>query len=186
MGDETIDRVLHDLRVISAIREGDKIYTDGGLLNLDHGGYTSGACRWARGETRAKGVSAISNTLSDALAIAEHSFRRIEGCESINRKREISVAKLKSYHLIKKIRTGIADITFGLKNLRTTYNTDTSLIAKVDVMQERVKQTLRELDVSIEYICEHNHDLATDCAQAISPRISECAIVHDMRSPIED
>jgi hypothetical protein len=145
MGDETIDRVLHDLRVISAIRENDKIYTEGGFLNLDHGGIRSAVYRWINGENRSKGVAALNNIISDAFAIAENGFRRIE----LRDNQGNHLKKLKSYHLITKVRASVADSLLGLKHLRATYLNDTSLIARIDVLKERVLQGLRELDASI-------------------------------------
>ena len=65
MSDETIDRVLHDLKVIAAIRERDKIFTANGMLNLDHGGVTSSMFRFVKGEDRNRGISAINNVLSE-------------------------------------------------------------------------------------------------------------------------
>ena len=77
MSQETIARVLHDLKVIAKIRANDKIMTDGGVLNLDHGGLLSPMYRWANNENRNKGLSSITNIMSDAFAIAENGFRKI-------------------------------------------------------------------------------------------------------------
>ena len=94
MSEETIDRVLHDLKVIAAIRDNDKIFTDNGMLNLDHGGVTSSVYRFVKGEGRNKGISAINNVLSDAFAIADNSFRKIESKE-LKENRETMVNKMK-------------------------------------------------------------------------------------------
>ena len=147
MSEETIDRVLHDLKVIAAIRDNDKIFTDNGMLNLDHGGITSSMYRFVKGEGRNRGISAINNVLSDAFAIADNSFRKIESKECVNR--ETMVNKMKSYHLICKIRCSVSDCLIGFKNLRTTYSTDTSVTARIDVMKERVAQGLKEVDASL-------------------------------------
>ncbi len=148
MSEETIDRVLHDLKVIAAIRDNDKIFTDNGMLNLDHGGVTSSVYRFVKGEGRNKGISAINNVLSDAFAIADNSFRKIESKE-LKENRETMVNKMKSYHLICKIRCSVSDCLIGFKNLRTTYSNDTSVTARIDVMKERVAQGLKEVDASL-------------------------------------
>ena len=150
MSEETIDRVLHDLKVISMIRDCDKIFTDNGMLNLDHGGFTSSVYRFVKGEGRNKGISAINNVLSDAFAIVDNCCRKIESRElELKENRETMVNKMKSYHLICKIRSSVSDVLIGLKNLRTTYSNDTSVTARIDVMKERVSQGLKEVDASL-------------------------------------
>jgi len=179
MGDETIDRVLHDLRVICAIRENDKIYTDGGYLNLDHGGFKSALYRWLNGENRSKGIASIHNIVSDAFAIAENGFRQIEARAKKQKTRDLELTKLKSYHLITKVRAGIADSLLGMKHLRATYLNDTSLIARIDVLQQRVLQGLRELDASIQILRESIEIYADETytgSPNLSPRFSECLI----------
>jgi len=149
MSDETIDRVFHDLKVIAAIRDNDKIYTENGMLNLDHGGVRSSIYRFIKGESRNRGISAINNVLSDAFAIADNSFRKIEGCE-FRESRETMVNKMKAYHLICKVRCSVSDCLIGFKNLRTTYCDDTSITARIDVMKDRVTQALKEVDASLD------------------------------------
>lgn len=171
MSEETIDRVLHDLKVIAAIRDNDKVYTENGMLNLDHGGVTSSIYRFTKGENRNRGISAINNVLSDAFAISENGFRKIENFEA-KETRETMVQKMKSYHLICKIRTGVSDCLIGFKNLRTTYATDTSITARIDVMKERVSQGLREVDASLEVLkCQLGQ-----IGDEVEQRYGECLI----------
>ena len=149
MSDETIDRLLHDLKVIGAIRVNFKINTDQGMLNLDHGGVTSSLCRFIKGEGRNRGISAINNVLSDAFAVVDNNFRKIESAIDKKSDREAMVNKMKSYHLICKIRSSVSDCLIGFNNLRTTYSSDTSVTARIDVMKERVAQGLKEVDASL-------------------------------------
>tara|TARA_Y100000361_G_C11161872_1_gene348004 strand:+ start:6222 stop:6767 length:546 start_codon:yes stop_codon:yes gene_type:complete len=169
MCDETVDRVLHDLKVISAIRENDKVFTENGMLNLDHGHFTSPFTRWVRGECRIKGLCAIGNVLSDAFAISENNFRKMENKEVISKTREATVYRMKSYLLVCKIRAGVSDCLIGLKNLRSTYIKDTSITAKIDVIKESVTQGLRELDTSINIISD-DFDITPE---DIEPRYGE-------------
>ncbi len=148
MSEDTINRVLHDLKVIGAINEKDKIYTRNGLLNLDHGSPGSSALRFIRGESRTRGVAAITNVVEDAFAIAENAFRKLE-CLGTQETRDDHVKKLKSYHLIYKIRCNISDCLIGFKNLKSTYVDDTSISARIEVLREKVAQGLKELDVSV-------------------------------------
>ena len=176
MSDETIDRVLHDLKVVAAIRSNNKIYTENGMLNLDHGGVSSSMYRFVKGENRNKGISAINNVLSDAFAICENSFRKIENQE-VKESRETILHKMKSYHLVCKLRSGVSDCIIGLKNLRTTYCHDTSVTARIDVLNERVFQSIKELDASLEII---KTDILKFEIDDIEPRYGEFLIKEDL------
>lgn len=181
MSEETIDRVLHDLKVIAAIRHKQKIFTDptNGMLNLDNGGLTSSVYRFVKGEGRNKGISAINSILSDAFAIADNSFRKIENPRELKDNREAMVNKMKSYHLICKIRCSVSDCLIGLKNLRTTYSNDTSVTARIDVMKERVAQGLKEVDASL---CALKSQLDM-YDEDVEPRYGEFLIRDDISLP---
>lgn len=178
MSEETIDRVLHDLKVIAAIRDNDKIYTQNGMLNLDHGGYMSSVNRYIKGEGRNKGILAINNVLSDAFAITDTNFRKIESHFSVEN-RETMVQNMKSYHMICKIRRNVSDCLIGFKNLRATYSEDTSVTARIDVMKDRVTQSLREIDASL---LSMKSNLFTD--DDVEPRYGEFLIRDDFFSPL--
>lgn len=179
MSDETIDRVLHDLKVVAAIRDNDKIYTENGMLNLDHGGFTSSVYRFIKGESRNRGISAINNVLSDAFAIADNNFRKIENQE-LQHTRETMVNKMKSYHMICKIRCSVSDCLIGFKNLRTTYSDDTSITARIDVMKERVSQGLKEVDASLTVL---KTQLQIEvCEEDVEPRYGEFLIREEFQT----
>ena len=148
MSEETISRVLHDLKVVAKIRANDKVITDGGVLNLDHGGILSPVYRWANSENRTKGVASITNIISDAFAISENGFRKIASSELKDSKNP-ELEKLKAFHLVTKIRCAVADSLQGLKHMRSTYYKDTSITAKIDVLEQSTLQGLKELDCSI-------------------------------------
>ena len=179
MGEETINRVLHDLKVVSRIRENDKLFTDGGFLNLDHGGLSSSIYRWLQNENRIKGLSSINNIITDAFAIAENGFRKIESKDINTEGRSNHLRMLKGYHLISKVRCAVSDSLIGLKHLRATYYKDTSMAAKVDVLEQRILQGLRELDCSI---CVLKSDLKNgepeddNYVPGLSPRFTECIV----------
>ena len=145
------------------------------MLNLDHGGVTSSMFRFVKGEDRNRGISAINNVLSDAFAIADNSFRKIE-TKDLKEDRETMVNKMKSYHLICKIRCSVSDCLIGFKNLRTTYSEDTSVAARIDVMKERVAQGLKEVDASLGALKTQLEMYGDD----IEPRYGEFLIKDDL------
>jgi hypothetical protein len=131
--------------------------------------------RFVRGESRYRGVSAINNVLSDAFAITDNSFRKIE-TQDVNETRETVLQKMKSYHLICKVRSSVSDCLIGFKNLRSTYSDDTSVTARIDVLKERVSQGLKELDASLTLV----KTKIITCDEDVEPRYGEFLIKDDI------
>ena len=152
MSDETVQRILHDLKVISVLQENQRIYRDeSGLLNLDNGGTLSAIYRFVMRENRQRNIADIVNVLSDAFAISENCIRKIEGCEKVEN-RELKIYITKNYALVNKIRDSVELTDIGLKNLKITYTDDTSLSARIDVVRELKNQSIKELETSINSI----------------------------------
>ena len=126
----SVDRLLHDLKVIAAQREGDRLYIAEGLLHILHQSTTATLWRWARGDSREKSVAAVSTCLADALALAEHRAERLGALSGHTQE----AAKKQVHHLVNEIDRAGA----GLRQMRATYTDDTSTRATLDVLRERV------------------------------------------------
>lgn len=150
MSDETVRRVLHDLKVIAAIKENQRIYrTDSGFLNIDNPSYISSFYRFVMRENRHKNITDIVNVINDAFAIAENACRKIESKDTSADNRENSLRQLNNFNLMLKIKSAVEDSSIGLKSLRLTYSDDTSLIARIDVVEDLKNQSIKELATSI-------------------------------------
>tara|TARA_B100000963_G_C22435631_1_gene584191 strand:+ start:181 stop:657 length:477 start_codon:yes stop_codon:yes gene_type:complete len=154
MSDATIHRVLHDLKVISAVQENHRIYrNDNGLLNIDSGGWTSSLYRFMMRENRYRNIQDITNVINDAFVIAEHACKSIESRETSNN-REAKILIAKNLSLISSIKEYVEATEFGLHNIKATYADDKSLNARVEVLNELKNQSLSDLQTSINSIKE--------------------------------
>ena len=152
MSEETVRRVLHDLKVIAAVKEGQRIYRcQSGFLNLDNPSYMSSVYRFLSRDNRHKNLNDIINVINDAFAIAENACRRIESKQHTDTKenREHHVLQLYNFSLMLKMKSCVEECSIGLKNLRLTYKDDQSLSARIDVIDDLKNQSIRELTTSI-------------------------------------
>jgi len=133
----SVDRLLHDLKVIAAQREGDRLYIAEGLLHILHQSVTSTLWRWARGDSREKSLAAVNTCLADALALAEHRVERLAALSGHTQE----AAKKQARHLVNEIDRAGA----GLRQMRATYTNDTSTRATLDVLRERVNSRVSSL-----------------------------------------
>ena len=153
MSDETVTRVLHDLKVIAAIKENQRIYrAESGFLNIDNPSYLSSLYRFIMRENRHKNITDIVNVINDAFAIAENSCRKIESKDTISDDRENSLRQLNNFNLMLKIKGAVEDSSIGLQSLRSTYSDDTSLISRIAVVEELKNQSIKELSTSIQLL----------------------------------
>lgn len=145
MGEDTIDRVHRDLKIIAALREGDKVYVADGNLCVLHPSAYNFAWRWFRGDNRIKSLAMIHSTLVDALAVAENSIERILHRNSKHSSgtpfiRDPATLSLES--TVRRICKEIKNAIVGLKYMRITYTGDHSTTAKIDVLREGVTERL--------------------------------------------
>jgi len=145
MGEETIDRVHRDLKIIATLREGDKVYVADGNLCILHPSPYHATWRWLRGDNRIKSLATVQTTLTDALAVAEYSIERV-----MHRNAQSStgtqVLRDTSSHTtestVRRLYRELQSAIVGLKSMRTTYAGDPSTTAKIDVLREGVVEKL--------------------------------------------
>ena len=145
MGEDTVDRVHRDLKIIAALREGDKVYVADGNLCVLHPSPVNFAWRWLRGDTRIKSLAMVQSTMMDALAVAEHSIERIMHRNSRALTGSPLVRDPAMYTMestVRRLYRELQSAIVGLKYMRITYAGDHSTTAKIDVLREGVVERL--------------------------------------------
>lgn len=134
-----MDRLLCDLKIVGTQRAGDRIYQDGGSLQIMHPSLTGSVWRMVRGDSRATSVAAVTACLSEALALAdEHcaTWRRAtsgpQDADGVERLKD------RALHLLFEIEAASA----GLRHMKLTYADDLSVSARLGVLSERVHAQL--------------------------------------------
>jgi len=145
MGEDTLDRVHRDLKIVSALREGDKIYVADGNLRVLHPASYNFLWRWLRGDNRIKSLAMIQSTMTDALALAEHAIERVvhrssSAGKSTHPCRDPGDHALES--TVRRLFRELESALVGLKYLRVTYNGDHTITANIDVLREGVVERL--------------------------------------------
>ena len=138
--DETeVLEMLHSLKVISTIREHDKILTKRGLF-VDHTeAYLQSFTRWMQSENRHQNIETIAAIFSKTFTIC---------FELISTKKDISEGStdfLRHTQLLNRLKTEIKHARKGLGNLTVTYQDDTHTVAKIMLIQDRIEDKLQQL-----------------------------------------
>jgi hypothetical protein len=122
MAQDAIDQILTSLKVISMIKEGQKVKVRNGLLDLEaqSSGFKVGIMRWVNNDNRHTTLLYIKNSINNAL-----------GMIKLNSEYD---GKIKQY---------LNDSISGLNALEITYGNDASITASLQVLQERIKTEIK-------------------------------------------
>lgn len=125
-GDEFVDQVLTSLRVISMIKEGQKVCVRNGTLTLENQstGVLAAVKRWLNNDNRYTTIAYIKNVINNAIDIS-----KIHKCDNT----------------LYKLNTSLQKSLVGLSSLEVTYEGDASILATIQVMQERIQTEISNL-----------------------------------------
>lgn len=125
-GQDFTDQILTSLKVISMIKEGQKVKVRNGLLDLEptSSGVRAGVRRWVNNDNRHTTLLYIKNIISNAMDI-------------------ISIKHDQS----DKLEKALLDCITGLGALAVTYGEDASVTATLHVLQERVKSKINNTGI---------------------------------------
>ena len=131
-----MERLLCDLKVVAALRVGDRISQSGGALVIMHPSFLGTLWRTARGESRQTSITAVTACFTEALALGE------EYALAWKRSREAPATDLhaterlreRALHLVAEIESAAV----GLRHLKLTYADDHTLSARINVLMDKI------------------------------------------------
>lgn len=123
--DSFVDQILTSLRVISMIKENQKVCVRDGIIILEvkSTGFMSAIRRWIHRDNRLKAISYIQNVVNHAIEITKTHTDE---------------------HTVNKIKSAIKDCIIGIKSLGVTYNNDAATMARITVLEERINSSIND------------------------------------------
>jgi hypothetical protein len=121
-----IDQILTSLKIISMIKEGQKVCVRNGLLSLEptSNGVQTAMRRWLNNDSRQSTLAYIKNVVNNALDVCN---------------------LLTDHETILKISNALNESSLGLGSLSVTYEIDVPIVATIQVMQDRINTNLKNL-----------------------------------------
>ena len=115
--DSQVDQVLTSLKVISMIKEGQKVSVRNGLLDIEvrSTGLVTAFKRWINNDNRHTTLTYIRNIITTAMDLSKT-------------------------HSTTRIKEALKEATGGLTSLSVTYGDDASIMATIHVMKDRIAQ----------------------------------------------
>lgn len=149
INDDFVDTTIANLKVIGMVPKNGKLCVRKGHLCLDYL-QAQAFRRWMNGDSRDTTIMHAKTTLTNAMRIA----RSIISCAPSNP--DDNNANWTLYRLIEEIRA----CEIGLENLKTTYVNDSMMLANLEVIIERRRANMAEIQAFLDgrrgYNCYNN------------------------------
>lgn len=124
ISDDFVDSTIANLKVIGMVPRNGRLCVRKGQLCLETPDHMQSVRRWARGDSRDLCLMHVRNTMYNAQRIIQHL--------------STGVSSDRSNWVLQQIVAELGQCEVGLQNLRTTYATDSMMVANVGVLIERI------------------------------------------------
>lgn len=157
-----IDRLFINLKVLSKLKPGQKLFTKNEYLWLDDGNvYTQFVMRWWYGEDRTCTLDKIQEIVRSAIGCGQNIINseliiHIQNSEIIDQKKKETInywnlernkfIQIDNHTLIKILYTEMKAALIGLRNLKQSYDDDKTLSAKLELECELLERNIKKLE----------------------------------------
>lgn len=143
--EDQIDNIIMNLKIIGMVQKNGRLCVRKGSLTLEHDDHLQTIRRWFNKDTRDLTMMHIRSTIMNAIKLTKEIMMKKSEFDIEFKKNIQESESIKDWRLI-RILTEFNNCQTGLKNLKTTYNSDSIMIANIDVLLERLVENCKELE----------------------------------------
>lgn len=148
-----IDNAILNLKIISQLKEYDKLICKKELLVIDKHSYLQCIDRWYNKENRDFTVKKIDDIVDQTFSIInkimniekKNKNTNLEYIKTINNDEE-NYNKNNNSHLLQRLLIEITNARRGLNNLKITYNSDTLIKSRLDLIIDKLNIKIDEIN----------------------------------------
>ena len=158
MSQEVLNDVFKNLKVLSSLQENQRLLTESpGGIKISPPSTVQAFKRWYFSEDRTKNVDVITSVFDNAFALVDSAIQREEAYQrssdtTSQRDRHTIISRLSNWQLIKRGRREIASAIKGVENLITTYNGDSNIIARIQLLVDQTHEKIHVMDKNLEFL----------------------------------
>lgn len=123
---KSTENTILNLKMISQIKPYDKLYLENGLIKIDTPTLLQGVNRWYKEYNRTTTTDNLDNVVTSVIDITDNLLEK----ENVSSEENT---------LCQQILIEISNALKGLSNLKITYNSDTFITSKIDIIKEKLK-----------------------------------------------
>ena len=149
-----MDKIFVDLKILAKLPQNGKLNTIyNNQLYLENDSMFQGIYRFLIGDSRNKTIEKIEDLINTAKQLAnsllQSSSMNIYEKSTTPSKFEISEFN-KNFQQLKSLSNELKNSQKGINNLRVTYQNDTYVVSKLEVILENIKRLVVEIESGIE------------------------------------
>lgn len=134
-----VERTFRNLKVISSLRQNDKLTTEHLLFTTHEPTMTRSAYRiWYR-ENRESNIDKVQSCVRDAKMFIERVISYDETTETFGGRLQSET----QLSLCKRMFHAVQEVVPGLHNLSVTYKDDTGILAKIEILINEIEDFVR-------------------------------------------
>ena len=147
--DHMIDNILYKLKIISAIKQGDKLYCLDDNIFIDNS-YIQSISRYIYSQNRNDAIQNIQECIENVIYITDFIYRNeISVKKNIKEKEQRQLNtffKECNDKILKKFYIKMTNCIEGLNNLKLTYNEDLSIKTIIDLLIQKIQTRISKID----------------------------------------
>ena len=128
--EEFVDSTIAALKIIGMVPKSGKLCVRKGQLSLDDADNGQPIRRWIKGDSRDITIMHARNTINSAVKISKATM--------------VATDELARWTL-ERLAAEMGQCEVGLQNLKTTYSSDSAMVANLDVLSDRLRAHRAEL-----------------------------------------
>ena len=135
------EQMLLNLKIISELREYDKLIVTEDVLQIDHYSIFQGVKRWQHGDSRESTMRKLEQLSSDMFTYIDDSVKK----ESRKARIKKEMFEPDVSQILQQFFHAITNAITGLEHLRITYKTDIIVRSRLTLMIEKLNGKIEDL-----------------------------------------
>ena len=131
---EEIENNILNLKIISKIKEHDKLCTHDKIIKIDPPSILQGVNRWINSEGRGVTLDKLKKIIDNSLNITE----KLLEDEKIKNNNPIKDLEENNSQVFQKFIIEMTNCLLGLENLKKTYKDDITITSQIDILLKKI------------------------------------------------
>ena len=136
--EKLIDLTILNLKIISKIKDNDKLISNNEIIEIDNPNLLQGLKRWYNNENRTITINKLNNICDATYKISEFLISKEK-----NKNNKDNILKISNNEIFQTLIIEMTNTIVGLENLKRTYSRDVLISSNLDII---IKKILNKID----------------------------------------
>lgn len=139
--DDLIDETILNLKIISNIKENDKLITSKNIIEIDNPYMLQGINRWYNNENRIITIKKLNEICENTFKITEYLITNEK-----EKKDKDNILKYNNNEIFQSLIIEMTNSINGIENLKNTYSKDIPISSQLDILKKKMLMKIDKLN----------------------------------------